>query len=340
VQAEYTYEFGGRSYTGRRVNGVWRRVGQRDFRRKQYEALLEHKQAGRPFPARVNPDHPSQSILFPDPPALSPYALAAAGGLAGLGLLPSVYCVWVVVVAVRRRRMIRRHGEKWWLMRRDWRRMRVTPCAVLPELCAAAALLGCGVVLLPVLIVGVPRLSFIWWILALPLAACVAAVLCLGAGIAARRALCGVPVLSLATVPVVPGAQVDGSIRVARRLAPDTVRLKLVCVRTTLGGRTDPARKGRRYHELAFEQLVQPAAPPQVGPGRETAVPVTIDIPAGQPETAVADSVSVSWHLQMEARFRRWGLPFDVDLQLPVYCADGDDLMHADARLPADRRPG
>ncbi|HTU24546.1 MAG TPA: DUF3592 domain-containing protein, partial [Pirellulales bacterium] len=62
--AQYTYEFGGQSYTGHRV--TWD-GGSDNMGSSQYNAFNElesHRRSGRPFRCFVNPEHPEQSILY------------------------------------------------------------------------------------------------------------------------------------------------------------------------------------------------------------------------------------------------------------------------------------
>ncbi len=264
-RAEYTYKVGGRTHTGDRINGLLRNTGWRELSRSQYELLLARKQTGRQATAFVDPRHPAHSILFREPPPFSVWELAFGAGMLFFGLPMAWLAVVYLRARSRQRRMLRQHGERWWLMRRDWERMQVRPCAVGTDVFAATMLLAIGGALSPA-IVGVFQVPLGLMLLAAPLATAVLAVLALGGSIALRRIAFGIPVVHLREVPMLPGRTVEGTLLVRRRLDARSLHMRLVCRVAHPKGFKGPGEEQSRHYFVQFSAPVEPAGEVRVGP--------------------------------------------------------------------------
>ncbi len=329
-RAEYVYAFGGRPFTGDRINGLLRNAGGREYSRRQYDALLECKQTGRPATAFVDPDDPTRSILFREPPPFSTWGLMLGMGMMFFGLPIAGLAVSLVRARARLRKVLREHGEKWWLMRRDWERMQAKPCVVRVELAAVTFFLSVGMMLGPGVwtVVLLPPVFVVLW---MPLATAVALVLGIGALTAIRRAALGIPVLYLHEVPVVPGQEVTGTLRLCRRLCVESVRMRLVCRVTHRTGFKAEGERWRRHHFVKYTAPIEPAGEVRVGPGMRTTIPLVLQVPDGQPETVGLKDANISWHVLVEGRLQLWGIPLAEDLQLPVYNAKPEDVIRCES---------
>ena len=119
--AEYTYQYRGRHYTGNRVslhNGS-DNVG--SFQQDAHRQLSEHQKSGRPFRCYVNPDRPTEAILFRDlrwEMVVFDMVFATLFGSAGFGLL--TFAVLSYRKAKGSSALAAIHPDEPWLCKRDW----------------------------------------------------------------------------------------------------------------------------------------------------------------------------------------------------------------------------
>jgi hypothetical protein len=93
VLASYSYEYDGRTYLGDRVAIHTGSYGDRSYQQAHYDKLKSHLDKHLPMPCFVNPNDPSESVLFRDIPAeiVGLYAVnAVAFGGVGAVLMGSV----------------------------------------------------------------------------------------------------------------------------------------------------------------------------------------------------------------------------------------------------------
>ncbi len=299
------------------------------------------------------PRHPSAEwvapfgrlLVFSAPPALSILAISHAVSRPGTAeVLTAAVAVALSGLAIvlflrfverdrRRRQVLVEHGDQPWRLRPDWSRL----CSVDHSLAksvaggwAVVAVAG-GMAALMAAFMWSGPISVLGWFVAWPIVLLVASLAITVAIRTLRLVTDGVALLDLDEAPVVPGRTVGGEIRVPRRLEPGSLRLRLECVREKFGVPVNAGReRAAERRRVLYQEDLTPADKPQQGrPG--TSVPVNIPVPNGQGVTWRGGVEAVSWHLAIEARLMRWGLPYSADFQLPVYDAKPKDVMRRGA---------
>lgn len=121
VTAEYRYEYGGREYTGNRVSIHPGGDNIGNFHKDIYAELASHRQSGEPFRCFVNPENPSESVLYRD----IRWGLTLFYAMFGLVFLASGAFVLVGVYVFRKKRarierMALEHPGSPWMIREEW----------------------------------------------------------------------------------------------------------------------------------------------------------------------------------------------------------------------------
>jgi hypothetical protein len=322
VDATYTYEFGGTVHTGHRVGIMGGSSSSYGHHAGRHEILEEHRTSGEPFTARVDPENPSQAILFREPQPwmyiLVPFGLVFAG--AGAFLIG-----WGIVSASRARRLrafLETQGNRFWLMREDWAGMRVT-ASNLKELLTAWAM-GIGLSLfMSVFLIAIASSAapvfarvIVWTFTAIAVLALLRA-----AGITVRQIIYGTPQLFLDEIPIVPGRSVACAVRTRRPVNAGRWRCRLLCRQKTWdrsGG------ESRQVTSTLFRHDLSPVGPPTPSRTGGTLIPLRLQVPVDKPGTAFDDDCTVTWTLEVKAKTQPW--PFSASFELPVFFAAEEEV--------------
>jgi hypothetical protein len=332
--AEYEYEFGGRKFVGERV-GIYEssdNVG--SFHRDAYGELKRHLDNGRAFRCFVNPQMPSEAILYRQmrwEMLAFNTVFAATFGSAGLGLLTGA-------LAARRRLQpaaSQAAEDKPWLVRADWASGRILPsggaAAAVPVLAVVA--LYWNIASLPLLwklpeILRTTETAWVWSTLAFPAVGGLLMVAFVHQWI--RRQKFGESVLELASTPGVVGGQLAGVVRIAKIARPATgFQLKLSCV--------ERVRQGEDTREDVLWQDERIIMEPMRDRGGEgAAVPVLFAIPFESQETSQPKSNrDIEWRLELSGKMP--GVDYKSRFDVPVFkTADSRPDFKLDESLAAD----
>jgi hypothetical protein len=325
--ARYEYSFAGQRYESKRVAvdegsdniGAYHRD-----RAAELQAALE---SGGEFRCYVNPDEPSEAVLFRDLrwglQAFKAMFALMFGGV-GFGILAAIV-FGGKKVKERNERQAAEPGRPW-LWRDDWAAGLIRPSAAGRRFVTAFALFW-NLVSWPVFLLAANTGQMqdrrgVWVAALFPL---------VGTGLAAWcgyqwlvRLRWGVPRLEMASVPGVLGGTLAGVVHVDRPVRPrDGFALRLACVRSV----TEGSGKHRTTREdVVWEQEKRIARDLSGGVGDRTAIPVQFWIPLDLPNSSADD---VTWRL--EARAETAGVDFAADFELPVYRTEAS---RADAPEP------
>jgi hypothetical protein len=146
--------------------------------------------------------------------------------------------------------------------------------------------------------------------------------------------------LTLARNPIPLAGQLAGTVSTGHRFQPEHgVHLKLTC----LCQRTTGSGKNRSVHLDVLwqdEQVLRPEAV-QAGPEPDrTRIPVTFQLPEGQPETSAPSSGADGIHWRLEVKTRLSGPDLNLTFELPVYQVAGFIPPAKPARPMADSLVG
>jgi hypothetical protein len=314
VLARYRYQVNGNVYESRRVavHESSDNVGSynRDHGR-QLEGALRNR---RPITCYVNPDDPTEAILYRDlrPGFLALKALFALvfGGV-GFGLI----CVAVSSSRAARRQATQQEqypGEPWkW--RDDWRVGRL-------EAKGGAMAWGLGIfatlwnlITWPALIglYSMDALQFgpQWLFLLFPVIGLLVA--WWAVYVVIRRIRWGVSEFELVSIPGVLGGPLAGMVHVPRRIAAEsgyTIRLACVqAIRERSGGKSSTREVIRWSHAKTISRDLR-------GEGDRTTIPVQFIIPYDQPGS---DRDDIKWKLTAEAATE--GVDYRAEFEVPVF---------------------
>jgi hypothetical protein len=283
--ATYSYTFEGRTYRSSRVDFTHgESFSEKTIRKHRFATLEDHLQTGAPILGWVDPDAPTEAVLFIDLPP-SAYMLPLVGLLFGwLSLRLLVGGILKISASRRRAALLREHPARPWLAEGRWDGLGTrsrSPLELVPGWLATlyvSAVAGVFVFL------------------------CVARV-AKSAGVALTFVFAGIAVLALASMgyrtlqhlkwgrarlrllrsPVRPGETLEGMLFCGRRVEPeDGFHLTLLCV-------TDVPvwGKGRRRTLYEAESVVRRdllSFAAEAG----TAIPIRLVIPADQPASSIA----------------------------------------------------
>ena len=320
AEAEYQYEYRGETYRGDRVSlhGGADNIG--SFQQDAARELSRYQKSGEPFRCFVDPDEPSESVLYRElrgGMVLFYAVFAVTFGGAGFGLI-----TWGLVsrrkARVRADRLEQQPDEPW-LVRDDWAAGMIeyqSGAAFVPLLVVTAFI---NIVAWPVLFaVVIPQLGSGNWLalfgLLFPLAGVVTAAY--AARSWARRRKYGATRFEMASVPGVLGGRLAGVVHVPQHVeARGGFTETLRCIRreVTRRGDSDSVRENVLWE--AERKLTNELLP---GDRSKTAVPVLFEIPFDQPESSPqASRSSVLWRLEVAAETT--GADFVAKYEIPVF---------------------
>ena len=346
VAATYRYEFNGKRHTGHRVDIARGSSGNYVRHSKRYDELEAHRAQGLAFRAFVNPDDPSEAVLYRDADAWM-YAFVPFG-IVFVGAGACVMTIGVVALARRRRlaQIAREPEGRLWHMRGDWCQGQVKASERTDLL--LVWLLGVGasvfVSIFVILVVGEGAPGWVWAVLGLfvlfALFVLLWAVL-LTVHVLAR----GSPVLHFLELPIVPGRQVPALVHIAGPLKADRWRIRLQCLVPSTN--VSSKRHNERMHALleqlkglpgvaptsmrvsvhgyrAYYRDVRLTREPEVSRTGRPLLPIALEVPAGAPETSLDPGFAITWVLNVKAGRRPWS--FSANFMLPVFSAPEDEI--------------
>jgi hypothetical protein len=318
ARATYTYEYEGRAFTSERValNESSDNFG--DFQRRTASLLERHRQSGKPLPCFVNPEDPSQAILFPQIrwEMISFFsAFAAVFGCVGLGMLTAA-----LVNAPRTSEHVSGDisPDEPWRMRADWAAGSISSgaasAAVVPVLAVVALWWWIGSA---PLILKLPAIwsstnsGWKWLTLLFPVAGCIMIVLFAYQLI--RRRKYGESVLQLASIPGVVGGQLAGVVRIPQTIHADGgCRLKLSCTEF----KSDRNNKDQDILLWQDERLI--AEPLRDIAAGTTSIPVLFAIPFEAKDSSRPTSKrDIRWTLDVDAKTS--GVNYRSRFDVPVF---------------------
>jgi len=346
VTVTYSYEFGGQTYTGHRVDIMGGSSSDYDLHRRRYVELARHRDRNIPFQAYVNPRTPREAVLYREPDAWMYAGVLMAVLFSGAGLA----CVALGLVALGRRKRLREIAEggggRKWHLRKDWRAGRIRASSVREVL--LAWLLGLGLATFASMFIvltadqGAP---VVVWLFVGALALGGVLLVLRAVLLTLRQAVFGMPVLYLSEVPVVPGRPVAAAVRTAKPLQADRWRFVLECcvplasegdreraarvervVRQLEGlpGKKLGVRPTTWYGQRAYRLELAPAGDARIDRTGRALAPVILQVPEGAPEACLDPAFAVNWILAAEAA----SFPFRLKARfvLPVFYAAPEEI--------------
>jgi hypothetical protein len=340
--ATYEYEWEGRRYTGDRVGitGTSDNVG--SWQEDKANELMRH--IGQTFRCYVNPENPSESILYRDMRIAMIGFIALFAGIfstVGFGLLWGV--IWGARTSIDEARRAEEHPDLPWMQRADWAAgvikcdTRVVAIALLvfgglwmaismpvlffvPEAVADGEYMALIALIFPVIGVGLLGAAFIKL---------------------ARWRKYGSSELHLTRTPGVIGGYIEGEVRVPRALELVTeVHATLKCEhsRTTGSGKNKSTTKTTVWETT---QVLTPASDSLRFGAEAGRIPFRIFIPHGHPQSDLEkpDSGSHEWTLRLKAEVP--GIDLDATFIVPVFytlessTSIADDVAAGTPAVPA-----
>jgi hypothetical protein len=323
--AEYTYQYAGKQYTARRIGilGGGDNIG--SYQEDVYRQLSEHQKSGRPFPCYVNPDDPTEAILFRDlrwGMIGFQAVFAAVFGGAGLGMLI------LDIVGVRKAKvegaLAAQHPGEPWLCKTAWADGRIKSSTAVMTVFLIVFAFFWNLISTPIAIglLHEQGKNGPWIYLAFTFPA-VGVVLVFSAVVSVLRwRKYHGSVFEMASVPGVIGGQLAGVIRVPVKVAPEEgfrLTLNCVCRVTTSSGRSSNTSESVIWQDeqvIAHEIL-------ESDPER-SAIPVLFQIPYEcHPTDETEANRQVLWRLNVSARTP--GLDFASSFEAPVFKTSKSD---------------
>lgn len=312
--ARYEYEYLGRTRQGTRISfhGGSDNIG--SFQKRVAGELERYRREGKPFPCRVNPADPTESVLYPqvrlEMLGFQMVFVLAFGG-AGFGLM---------IGAAKSRTSARKSAEREaqhpgepWKWRDDW------AAGMIPftggQLAGMLTVFAgfWNIVAFPAAFTLLDpanrRNAAAWVVLIFP---AVGIALATAAGMAIRRwRTYRGTVFQMASVPGVLGGRLGGAVRVPVHLRPaDGFRVSLRCIRKVKSGDSTRDMTIWESETVVTRDLFER------DPTR-SAIPVVFGIPYDQPPSDPPPGGTLRWELSVHARLP--GQDFKATFEVPVF---------------------
>ena len=336
--ATYDYVYHDQNYRGERVSfhGGSDNIG--SFHKDIYKELSQHQKTGQPFRCYVNPDEPSESVLYRDLRwemlcFMMLFALVFGG--VGFGLLFG--SVWGYRQAKAENVYKEQYPEEPWRWKEEWGGGRIQSSSK-PKMIAAIVFATFWN------LVSAP----LWFILPnevvdkgnrMALLGAIFPVVGIGLIVWAIRTVLrwrkyGESLFEMASVPGVVGGTLAGVIHTSQHIAPEGgFHVTLNCVRK----RTTGSSKNRRTSETILWQDERTMAREMLKDDlTQSAIPVLFHVPYDQPQTSEEDSSNqVTWKLKVEAATP--GIDYSASFDVPVFeTPESDPDFVLDESLLAD----
>jgi hypothetical protein len=316
--AKYEYEFNGRRYVGDRVSFYGGSDNLGSFQFNVHRELKRHLVQKKPFRCFVNPQRPSEAVLYRQlrwEVAAFQTVFATVFGSVGFGMLTGAL---ILAWRLPKTQPTKDSEDQPWLSRSDWTTGKI---AASGGVALAAPILGVLVIWwttasLP-LLMKLPEIFYTrsspWVVTTLAFPA-VGAVLFLAFVYQfVRRLKFGKSVLQLATTPGVVGGQLAGVIRIPITVLPiEGFRLTLICIEKSTRGKNETSE------EMLWQEERIVTEPLRARAGGAIAVPVLFAIPYEAQETSRAMSNRrIEWRLEASAEMP--GVDYKSRFEVPVF---------------------
>lgn len=336
VTAEYQYEYEGREFTGQRVSIHSGSDNIGSFQRDAYQELKRHLAQKKPFRCFVNPEQPSEAVLYRrlrwEMTAFFTVFATTFGG-AGLGILTGA-----LVYALRTPKSGGANvpADEPWMARADWASGRIQPSGG-----TAFAVPILGILTVWWAVASFPLMSKLpeilqaadsrWAMVTLVFPAVGAVLVLILIYQFIRSQKFGRSTLELATTPGVVGGKMAGVIRIPKSIqTAEGFRLKLSCIEHSL----DSNGESREDVVWQTERLVTEPMHDRMAGG--TAVPVLFAIPYEAEGTSPSKiGRHVEWRLEASAEMP--GVDYKTQFEVPVFkSAESRADFQLDERLVAE----
>jgi len=317
--ARYRYTFNGREHTGTRVSLDSGADNIGSFQQDAHEELSRHRRERRPFRCFVNPDDPSESVLYRELRfGLLAFKMLFAlvfGGV-GFGLLVGSVVAGRKVAAEKQ--LTAAHPEEPWLWKEEWATGRIKSSSKTMMRVAVVFAVFWNLLSMPLLFL-LPREIFekenYLALLGLLFPLVGAGLIVWAAWAVARWRKYGESVFEMATTPGVLGGSLAGVIRATKPLETrEGFRLVLSCIEK----RTTGSGKKRSTTETTLWQDERVIGRALSAPGEPAAVPVAFALPYDQPpSTTESGRREVTWRLRVSAAVP--GIDYSASFDVPVF---------------------
>ncbi len=320
--AEYTYQYGGRQYTGNRVGiqGGGDNVG--SFQQDAHRQLCEHQKSGRPFRCYVNPARPDEAILFRDlrwEMVVFDMVFATLFGSAGFGLL--TFAVLSYRKAKGSSALAAIHPDEPWLYKTDWADGKIKSSTGATTLLLFVIAFVWNLMSAPAFLVirdEALAKGNRWALLVLFFPAIgLILILCLIVSLLRWRKY-GRSVFEMAAVPGVIGGQLAGVIRTSAKVQPeDGFRLALNCFQKVTHGDNTTVTTLWQDEQVIAHDLLQ-------SDSQQSAIPVLFQIPYDcRPTDETNADGKTNWRLDVSAKTP--GLDYSTNFEVPVFKTSQSD---------------
>lgn len=325
VRAAYEYEYGGRRYSSERVSSGGGSDNIGSFHQDKYAELRLFVDSGRPFRCFVNPDDPSEALLYRELRwGMLGFMLVFtfAFGIVGYGLMFAA--VYGNRIVKEEDKLKAARPEEPWAWNADWADGTVTAGSWGTMIGALLFATLWNLISAPMLFI-VPRewqdgnalvlIGLLFPLIGLGLAAfAVHAVL--------RWRKFGNSEFEMYSMPGVLGGYLEGRINTNIRVrGAASFRLTLSCTRKETSGSGKNRSTTRR---TIWQDIIEVPATALLAGRRGVSVPVRFAIPydAG-PETDEQASAPIDWRLEVAAPLP--GVDFSTDFSVPVFRTPDSD---------------
>ncbi|NQU20830.1 MAG: DUF3592 domain-containing protein [Candidatus Nealsonbacteria bacterium] len=319
VMAEYRYTFNGQEHTGTRVSLDSGADNIGSFQQDAHKELSRHRQQRRPFRCFVDPDEPSESVLYRELRfgllAMKIVFALVFGGV-GFGLI--IGSVFARRKTTAEKQLTVAHPDRPWLWKEEWATGQIRSSSKTTMWVALGFAAFWNLVSSPVLFF-VPE-EVIEKENYLALLGLLFPLVGLGLIVWAARAVLrwrkyGESVFEMAATPGLLGGSLAGVIRASKPLAPpDGFRQVLSCIEKTTSG----SGKNRSTTETTRWQDERVIDRPLSGPGEPTAVPVAFAVPYDMPASTIeSERREITWRLEVSAAVP--GIDYHAAFDVPVF---------------------
>jgi hypothetical protein len=324
--AEYSYQFDGRQYTGRRVSLSSGSDNIGSYQQEVHRQLSQYQTSGRPFRCYVNPQQPADAILFRDlrwEMVAFQALFAEVFGAVGFGLLTG--SVLGFFQARGNRALATLYPEEPWRWKREWADGKISSSNRTSAIVLLVAAFYWNMMAVPVLTVfpyhAIGKGN--WLPLLLLVFPAVGLILILSVAVSVLRwRKYGKSAFEMAAVPGVIGGQLGGVIRVSKKVEPEEgFRQTLSCLHrvTTQNGKNSNTSENLLWQD---EQLI--ARELSQSDPEQSAIPVLFQIPY---ECRPTDEAEVNnqtiWRLTVSAKTP--GLDYAAKFEVPVFKTSESD---------------
>jgi hypothetical protein len=319
--AEYTYRFQGQQYTGHRVSVHSGSDNIGSFQLDAHRQLTKRRKSHRPFHCYVNPEDPSEAVLFRDlrwEMVAFRAVFASVFGAAGFGMLA------FAVLGYRKAKvdaaLAALHPDEPWLCKKAWADGKIKSSSGAMAIFLVVFAFFWNVMSVPATFAffygGDKHGGWVYLLLAFP---AIGVILLLSAIVAVSRWLkFGHSILEMASVPGVVGGQLAGVIHIPLKIEPeDGFRLILSCIQKTVCGEDSKETTLWQDEQLIEYELAQ------ADPERST-IPVLFQIPYDcRPTDETSSRERTFWRLVASAKVP--GPNLSVNFEVPVFKTPASD---------------